>query len=338
MKFNKKENKDIIKSPFIVLAILLLLIFIFFAPLFLIIWEIIFWGISLFTYLLSLFSFNNKLSELILKNIFNLSLIIFMFYLLYEIRKIIKIKPINQMSQSLVRIKYPPTNTTHFTLIHQKPKLKRNMKYLQIALNSDLNEAAAIISSLPVSERILIEVGTPLIKRYGVNAVRKIKSIVKQGTYIVADSKCVDLAFREVRAMFKAGANAVTCLGVAPVETIDRFIEECKRYNLDSMVDMMNVENPVEILKNLKNIPDVVIIHRGVDETEFSKEKEIPFYQINQIKDNFDVLVSIAGGDTIEEIQKAVFNDADIVVVWKDFYKSTQNTTELAAKFLKEIR
>ncbi len=223
------------------------------------------------------------------------------------------------------------------TNLSPKTKLEKRKKYLQIALNSTLEEALEIISQLPISDRILIEVGTPLIKIYGTEAVSQIKEIVPPETYIVADSKCVDLAMREVEMMANAGANAVTCLGVAPIETIDIFIEECQKKGIDSMIDMMNVKNPVSILKELKKLPDVVILHRGVDETEFSKEKQIPYSQINQIKDNFDILVSVAGGDTIDEVQRAILNGADIIVVWKAFYQSTTETAKLAERFLKEI-
>ncbi|HOX30232.1 MAG TPA: hypothetical protein P5080_03710 [Candidatus Paceibacterota bacterium] len=132
-------------------------------------------------------------------------------------------------------------------------------------------------------------------------------------------------------------ANAATVLGVAPVETINLFIEECKKRRIDSMVDMMNVPNPLSILKKLDCPPDAVILHRGVDETEFSREKQIPYYQIKQIKGNYDILVAVAGGDTIREIQRAFFNDADIVVVWKNFYQATEDTARLAQDFLKEI-
>jgi bifunctional enzyme Fae/Hps len=216
--------------------------------------------------------------------------------------------------------------------------LDRRQKYLQIALNSDLLEAGKIIAQLPFSERILIEVGTPLIKIYGKKAISEIKLAAPPGAYIVADTKCADLALRDVKMVVEAGVKAVTCLGVAPVETIDRFIEECQRNRIDSMIDMMNVADPVSVLKKLKNPPDIVVLHRGVDETEFSREKQIPFYQINQIKDNFDVFVSVAGGDTIDEVQKAILNGADIVVVWKSFYQSTDQTAKLAEEFLKEIR
>ena len=49
-------------------------------------------------------------------------------------------------------------------------------------------------------------------------------------------------------------------------------------------------------------------------------------------------MVAVAGGDTIQEVQRAIFNDVDIVVVWKAFYQSTAQTAKLAEEFLKEIR
>lgn len=216
--------------------------------------------------------------------------------------------------------------------------LKKRKKYLHIALNSNLEEAREIILQLPASDRILLEAGTPLIKIYGIKAISEIKKMAPFGMYIVADNKCADLAAREVEMMANAGANAATCLGVAPIETIDSFIEECQKFNIDSMIDMMNVESALLVLKKLKKLPDVVILHRGVDESEFSKEKQIPYYQIKQIKGNYDVLVAVAGGDTIREVEQAIFNDADIVVVWKNFYQPSAQTALLAEDFLKEVK
>ena len=54
-------------------------------------------------------------------------------------------------------------------------KLKRKRKYLQIALNTTLEEALKIIEILPIDERIILEVGTPLIKIYGMEAISEIK-------------------------------------------------------------------------------------------------------------------------------------------------------------------
>ena len=215
--------------------------------------------------------------------------------------------------------------------------LSRRKKYLQIALNNDLIEARGIINQLPLSDKILIEVGTPLIKIYGSRAIKEVRNLAPS-SYLVADAKVTDLAEREVELLAEAGANAVTCLGVAPLETIQEFINACKKYKVDSMIDMMNVDSAISILKKLKKLPTVVILHRGVDETDFSKEKMIPYYQIKQIKGSFNLIVSVAGGDTPKEIQSAFFNDADIVVVWKNFMQADDSVGKLAESFLKEIK
>lgn len=272
------------------------------------------------------------------------------------------------------------------------PHLNRKKKYLQVALNSTLDEAYRIIRQLPRSDRIIVEAGTPLIKRYGEEGIRQIytwyqahlggtagletesvstpvmfgeltsaffvpgglralaekankKAIVqktaKKGAvvpYVVADLKTMDRGQTEVEMAARAGASAAVALGSAPIETLDSFIEQCGQCGLDAMIDMMNVEFPLAVLRKLKKVPPVVIIHRGVDEEAFNREKQIPFYEIQRIKGNYDILVSIAGGDTSREIQRAAFNDADIVVVWKSVYQSTDETVSLVESFLKEIK
>ena len=218
--------------------------------------------------------------------------------------------------------------------------LQRGKKYLQIALNSSLSEAHKIIKCLPVSDRILIEAGTPLIKQYGIEALSRLKSYYRQfpSPYLAADLKTADLALREVEMAAHCGASAVVCLGNAPVQTIDIFIAQCKKEKIDSMVDMLNVEDPLMVLRQISVPPDIVILHRGVDEENFNKEKDLPFYDIGRIKNQYDVLIAMAGGDDFNEIQRAVLNDVDIVVVWKAFYKSTDETTALAKEFLQEMR
>lgn len=223
--------------------------------------------------------------------------------------------------------------------------LSTKLKYLQIALNSSLHDAAAIISQLPPSQRIIVEAGTPLIKQYGMDAVEYIhrawgRKVAAHGLlpYVVADMKTMDRAATEVSMAARAGASAVICLGQAPLETINSFIESCSKQGVDSMLDMMNIEQPIKTLRLLKKRPDVVLLHRGVDEEQFNKQKPIPYIQINKVRSSYDVLISMAGGDSIREVQRAVFNDADIVVVWKEFYQSTYQTGRLAEDFLREIK
>jgi len=271
-------------------------------------------------------------------------------------------------------------------------KLNSRKRYLQVALNSTLKEAFKVINQLPKSDRIILEAGTPLIKRYGEEGIRKIKTwyeqhlmgittslgsdqelvkvsltgiigavikaaqeqkktnlknnLIKKNKqksdiiepYVVADLKMMDRGATEVDIAYRGGASAAVALGHSPVESLDTFINSCSERGLDSMIDMMNVDFPLAILRQLKNPPTVVILHRGVDEEHFNKEKQIPLHEIRRIKGNYDILIAIAGGDTIREVQRAMFNDADIAVVWKNFYASSADTANLANQFLDQIK
>lgn len=228
-----------------------------------------------------------------------------------------------------------------------KPKtiLSSKKRYLQVALNSTMEDARQIIADLPVSDRILVEAGTPLIKRFGAAGIGQIHGWLMDRfsgsgvfPYVVADLKTMDRGAAEVGIALEGGANAAIALGSAPIETLNSFLESCETNGIDAMIDMMNVEYPLSVLRALKKIPPVVILHRGVDEEKFNREKQIPLHEIRRIKGNYNVMISIAGGDTIREVQRSIFNDADIVVIWKSVFQSTDETVNLIKGFLKEIK
>lgn len=271
--------------------------------------------------------------------------------------------------------------------------LNPRQKYLQIALNRDLNEVASIISQIPRDGRIILEAGYPLIKTYGMEAIKMMRfwwnpqfygmsgkqisfemlsrgdflssflgmglksavnNFLKQKRfkekfikeenisffpYIVADLKCMDRAFTEVRMAADAGASAVTCLGLASVETINEFIKKCEEIRIDSMLDMMNIEYPFEVLSKLAKPPKIVMLHRGVDEGEENREKEMPYHEIARIKSVYDdVLIAVAGGENINEAVSGAFNDADIIVVWRLFNENSQNIASIINEFLREVK
>jgi hypothetical protein len=49
-------------------------------------------------------------------------------------------------------------------------------------------------------------------------------------------------------------------------------------------------------------------------------------------------MISIAGGNTLRKVQRSIFNDADIVVIWKSVFQETSETVSLVEGFLKEIK
>lgn len=188
-------------------------------------------------------------------------------------------------------------------------------RYVQVAFNHDLALAQRVLPTLTAlasSDRVLVEAGTPFVKREGLRGIRGIRQLW-QGR-IVADLKTVDGALGEVALAAQAGANAVTAMGNAPTETLDLFVAACARLRLISMVDMLGVDDPLTVLRPLSQPPDVVVIHRGRDE-ESSRDKVIQYRHVNRIRSKFDVLISAAGGVDLREARSAIFNGANIVVV-----------------------
>ncbi len=220
--------------------------------------------------------------------------------------------------------------------------LDQKYRYLQLAFNSNSLITARLLPRIPRDPRILIEVGTPYIKREGEDAIRFVRGMWPG--YIVADIKTADGAAEEVIEVVRAGANGATVLGSAPKETIDLFVEECKKYGIDSFIDMIGVNDPLrDVLMKLKAPPNVVVLHKGRDE-ESTRGKVINYVHIKRVKSKFDVLVSAAGGIDLRGAQSASFNGANIVtiniVAPDDLFEGISmdsNIDKLAVEFLKGI-
>ena len=185
-------------------------------------------------------------------------------------------------------------------------------RYLQIAFNHDSYTTGRVLPRIPRDQRILIEVGTPYIKREGQNAIRFVRRLWPG--YIVADIKTMDGAVEEAVEAASAGANAATVLGASPPETINLFIETCEELGIDAFIDMIGVDDPIHVLREVKTPPRTVILHKGRDE-ESTRSKVIKYVHIKRILSKFDVLISAAGGIDLRQAQSASFNGANIVTV-----------------------
>lgn len=169
-----------------------------------------------------------------------------------------------------------------------------------------------LLPRIPQNSRILIEAGTPFIKREGMNGLRYIRRLWPG--LLVADMKVADGAVGEVFMARAAGANAITVLGNAPLETLNLFINECRRLNMISMIDMIGVKDPLVTMRLLKFSPDVVVLHLGRDE-ETTRGKLIQYRHVNRINSKYPTLISAAGGVDVRGARSAIFNGANIVVV-----------------------
>jgi bifunctional enzyme Fae/Hps len=189
--------------------------------------------------------------------------------------------------------------------------LDKRARYLQLAFNYDGALVKRILPTIQASPRILIEAGTPYIKREGLGGIRMIRALWKG--WIVADMKVADGAVGEVHMVAAAGANAITALGTSPTETLNLFVTACRQHNLISMIDMLGVDDPLAVMRPLRLPPDVVVLHRGRDE-ESTRGKVIQYRHVNRIRSKYDVIIAAAGGVDLREARSAIFNGANLIV------------------------
>ncbi|MFH0861204.1 MAG: bifunctional 5,6,7,8-tetrahydromethanopterin hydro-lyase/3-hexulose-6-phosphate synthase [Candidatus Altiarchaeota archaeon] len=212
------------------------------------------------------------------------------------------------------KILFDKDRATHPIMGFKVPRLWRP-PYLQIAIdNPNAQHAMKVLNEIPESDNIIIEAGTPLIKQEGVKIISQMRELMPN-MFVIADLKTMDVGNVEVDIAFDETADAVAVAGQAPTEVIDKFIYEAKRMGIYSIVDTINVKDPIKLLKSLKELPDIVELHRGIDE-EGSKEHE--WEMIKKIKTSFKekkILISVAGGIEPNNALDAIKHGADIIVV-----------------------
>ena len=183
---------------------------------------------------------------------------------------------------------------------------------MQIAFNGSIRQVRRILPQIRFDERIIIEAGTPFIKREGMAGVRLIRRMWRG--MVLADLKITDGAREEVFFAVNAGANAITVMGSSPIETLDLFCETCTRLNALSQVDMLGVANPLRKIMQMKVPPDFVVIHKGRDE-ESNTRNIIRYKDISKIRSKFETKISVAGGLTLDKVRSAFFNGADVAIL-----------------------
>ena len=199
--------------------------------------------------------------------------------------------------------------------------------YLQIAIDiPDLVSVEKVLREVPHSDHVLFEAGTPLIKRYGLGVVEKMRNIRKDA-FIVADLKTLDTGNLEARLAADAAADVVVVSGLAPLSTIESAITEAKKTGLYSCIDMLNVKDVVGVLRELSIKPDIVELHRAIDDEGTESHA---WDRISEVKSTSLSLVAVAGGVRLDNMQDALDAGADILVVGRAITKSKdiRNTAE----------
>jgi len=244
---------------------------------------------------------------------------------------------------SLDKILYDKDRAKHPIMGFKVPRLWRP-PYLQIALdNPSLERAKEVVSQVPQSDRLIFEVGTPLLKKYGAKAVRELRDTAKE-MFIVADLKTLDVGKVEVDLAFEETADAVVAAGLAAPEILDGFIYEARRFGIYAFVDMMGVADPVQKLRSLKQLPDVVILHRPIDVEKAGVHHRMELIRdLRQAFPRERLLIAVAGGIVPETARDALEKGADIVIAGryitqsKDVKRAVREFLEVTPEMREDI-
>ncbi len=184
---------------------------------------------------------------------------------------------------------------------------------LQVALDIlELKRALQIAQESIDGGSDWIEVGTPLIKSEGMQAIRLMRDRFPD-TIIVADMKVADTGTLEVEMAAKAGANIVCVLADADDSVIAEAVRAASLYGIRIMADLINVADPVPRALKLETMGvDIICAHVGIDQQMMGKSS------LNLLADltgRVHIPLAVAGGIDAAGAGDAVRSGADIVIV-----------------------
>lgn len=186
------------------------------------------------------------------------------------------------------------------------------MTRLQLALDGELDAALEILETAN-SHIDIAEIGTPLVFREGMRAVRKVRAAYPQ-LEVVADLKIMDAGAAEAEIAFDAGADCVTVMGVASDATIRGALQCAGRCGKRVMIDMMQVSPLLDRARQLRRMGCVLLcVHTAHD---LQSAQDSPWRQLADLRAAMpDAGLAIAGGVKLETLDDILPLRPQVIIV-----------------------
>jgi 3-hexulose-6-phosphate synthase len=181
---------------------------------------------------------------------------------------------------------------------------------IQLALDRLTREQCFSILEETADHIDWIEIGTGVIKEYGMEIVREICEAYPHKT-IVADMKTCDAGRHEAKQAFEAGADIITVMAFSHNKTIEETLAVAQQFGKRVMIDLLGVDSK-ERTEELEGLGvDLFCLHIGKD---MQKEGALADSSLCHLVEGLeDVEVAIAGG--ISEDTIGLLNGIDIAIV-----------------------
>lgn len=177
-----------------------------------------------------------------------------------------------------------------------------------------------------------IEVGTGVIKEYGMSIIKEIKELYPN-KILVADMKTCDAGVHEAIQAFETGADITTVMAFSANKTITDTLKVASDYKKKVMIDLLGISD-IKKMNELSSIGvDLVSLHFGKD---MQQEGEIQTDLFSLVKDFPDFEVSVAGGINLQSLQAIIEKKPDIIIVGSAI-TGAENCGEVAANMKETI-
>lgn len=205
---------------------------------------------------------------------------------------------------------------------------------LQVAIDRVSIEKLFELSKLLDGKVDVIEVGTSLIKDYGLNQLKTIKSYIKSSK-VLYDLKTIDEGDYEFRKGFESNADILTVMASSSESTIDLASKTTIEFNKEMFIDLLEVDD--KKIKKISHYSHAIYgLHHSHDKsTNFDAAKSVDEFQkkFPSIK-----RIAVAGGIDLEQAHKLAHQSiVDTIIVGGSIVKS-DNPSAMADKFMEAIK
>lgn len=207
----------------------------------------------------------------------------------------------------------------------------RGRRSLQIALDvHSLDRAIAITSAAVHANAAFIEVGDPLIKRVGIQAVSAIKQAALDTT-IIAEMMSADWGQDQVELAAEAGADAILLIGPASTASVSAAVAAARRLGVALAIDVPAAHISSTWIRDMERAGiDGFVVTTNID---LGVAGNHPLTAAAMIRTHSRLPVAISGGFSTATDALSTSDDWDIAIVGRsvaDAVSPTDIANELA--------
>ena len=190
---------------------------------------------------------------------------------------------------------------------------KEGIPLLQVALDY-ISLPSAIAMAVRVAPFVdIVEVGTPLCKAAGVEAVRAIREVCPD-KLVLADFKTPDVGGLEAQLAFRNGADMMSVIGGAPLATVRAAFEVAQQENKEILMELTGVRDILARAEEWREIGvQRMVYHRGWDEEAADRAWSDDDRSVIGRLIEMGFKVTVTGGITVESLP--LFQDLPVSVI-----------------------